>query len=107
MSLERADCEFLTGDLAGVEELIAELLRQGASKVDVAAVYDLKVLLHIVKSENEQAIDSALACLKLFGIDIPAHPSWEQVQAEYETVWRNLEGRPIEYLIDLPLMQHL
>ena len=47
---------------------------------------------------------SALACLRLFGIDIPAHPTWEQVQAEYETVWRNLEGRPIEGLIDLPLM---
>jgi PAS domain S-box-containing protein len=27
------------------------------------------------------------------------------VQAEYETVWRNLEGRPIEALIDLPLMR--
>ncbi|MEA3093161.1 MAG: hypothetical protein QOJ04_4503, partial [Caballeronia sp.] len=75
------------------------------SKVDMAAVYELKVLLHIVKSENPQAIDSALACLKLFGIDIPAHPSWEQVQAEYATVWRNLDGRPIEDLIDLPLMQ--
>ncbi|MEA3118826.1 MAG: hypothetical protein QOI13_2096, partial [Paraburkholderia sp.] len=81
------------------------LLQRGASKVDMAAVYELKVLLHIVKSENAQAIDSALACLKLFNIDIPAHPSWEQVQAEYETVWRSLEGRPIEDLIDLPLMQ--
>jgi PAS domain S-box-containing protein len=37
-------------------------------------------------------------------MDIPAHPTREQLQAEYETVWRNLEGRPIEGLIDLPLM---
>jgi hypothetical protein len=28
----------------------------------------------------------------------------EQVQAEYEAVWRNLDGRPIESLIGLPLM---
>ena len=34
----------------------------------------------------------------------PAHPTWEQVQAEYETVWQTLDGRPIESLIDLPLM---
>ena len=47
---------------------------------------------------------SALTCLRLFGIDIPAHPTWEQVQAEYETVWQTLDGRPIESLIDLPLM---
>jgi PAS domain S-box-containing protein len=105
LRLECAECEFLTGGLDRAEELFAELLQRGASKVDMAAVYELKVLLHIVKSENPQAIDSALACLKLFGIDIPAHPSWEQVQAEYATVWRNLDGRPIEDLIDLPLMQ--
>jgi PAS domain S-box-containing protein len=103
--LECAECDFLTGELDRAEQLLAELLQRGASKVDLAAVYELKVLLHIVKSENLQAIDSVLACLKLFGIDIPAHPSWEQVQAEYETLWRSLEARPIEDLIDLPLMQ--
>ena len=86
------------------EQLIAELLQRGASKVDQAAVYHLKVQLHILKSENPQAVDSALACLRLFGIDLPAHPTWEQVQAEYETVWQILDGRPIENLIDLPLM---
>jgi PAS domain S-box-containing protein len=103
--LECAECAFLTGELDRAEQLLAELLQRGVSKVDLAAVYELKVLLHIVKSQNLQAIDSALACLKLFGIDIPAHPSWEQVQAEYETLWRSLEARPIEDLIDLPLMQ--
>jgi len=49
-------------------------------------------------------VASALTGLRLFGIDIPAHPTWEQVQAEYEAVWQTLDGRPIESLIDLPLM---
>jgi PAS domain S-box-containing protein len=102
--LERAECEFLNGNFEHAEQIIVELLQRGASKVDQAAVYDLKVLIHIVKSEHPQAVDSALACLRLLGIDIPAHPTWEQVQAEYETLWRNLDGRPIEGLIDLPLM---
>src|SRR5258708_2386872 len=35
---------------------------------------------------------------------LPAHPRWEEVEAEYETIWRNLNRRPIESLIDLPLM---
>ena len=102
--LERAECEFLTGNFDKAEQLIGELLQRGASKVDQAAVYHLKVQLHIVKGEYPQAVDSALTCLRLFGIDIPAHPTWEQVQAEYETVWQTLDGRPIESLIDLPLM---
>src|SRR6202035_3698408 len=49
-------------------------------------------------------VDNALTCLRLFGIDLPAHPSWHEVQGEYETIWRNLNGRSIECLIDLPLM---
>jgi PAS domain S-box-containing protein len=102
--LERAEAEFLTGNFERAEHLIQELLPRGVSKVDQAAVYNLKVSLHILKSENQQAVDSALACLRLFGIDMPAHPSWDQVQLEYEMVWQTLAGRPIEGLIDLPLM---
>ena len=102
--LERATCEFLTGNFEKAEQLIGELLQRGASKVDQAAVYGLKIQLHIVKSENLQAVDSGLTCLRRFGIDLPAHPTWEQVQAEYESIWRNFDGRSIENLIDLPLM---
>jgi len=99
--LERAECELLSGNFETAEQLIIELLQRGASKVERAAIYHLKVLLHTVKSENQQAVASALTCLRLFGIDLPAHPTQEQVQAEYKTVWQTLDGRPIESLIDL------
>jgi len=102
--LECAECAYLTGDFDKAELLIAALLPRGRSKVDQAAVYQLKVRLHVVKSDNPQAVDSALTCLRLFDIDIPAHPTWAQVKAEYEAVWPDLEKRPIEELIDLPLM---
>jgi len=104
LRLECAECEFLSRHFDEAERLIAELLRRGASNADLAVVYYLKVQLHVMKSDSPQAVDSALACLRLFGIDIPAHPTWEQVQAEYETLWRTLGERPIESLIDLPLM---
>src|SRR5713101_3930946 len=102
--LERAECELLGGNFEEAEQLIVELLQRAASRVDQAAVYHLKVQFHVVKSENQHGVATALACLRLFGIDIPAHPTWEQVQAEYETVWETLNGRPIESLVDLPLM---
>jgi predicted ATPase len=98
--LERAECEFLTGDLDKAQQLIEELLQRGASKVHQADAYRLKVQLHEVKGEYPHAVDGARTCLRLSGIDIPAHPTREQAQAEYEAVWRNLEGRPIEGLID-------
>jgi predicted ATPase/signal transduction histidine kinase len=102
--LELAQCELHCGNFDKADQLIAELLRRAASKVDQAAAYDLKVRLHTVQGEYPLAADNALTCLRLFGIDLPAHPSWEEVEAEYETIWRNLNRRPIENLIDLPLM---
>ena len=102
--LERAECEFLRRDFDKAEQLIEELLQHRASKVDQAAAYHLRVQLYVATSDYPLAVDSALTCLRLFGIDLPAHPPWEQVQAEYETVWRNLTGRSIEELIDLPLI---
>lgn len=101
--LERAECEFLSGNFETAEQLILELLRRGASKIDRAAVYHLKVQLHLLKSEHQQAVTTALTCLRLFGINLPAHPTWELVQAEFETVRINLGDHPIEHLIDLPL----
>jgi predicted ATPase/signal transduction histidine kinase len=102
--LERAECELLNGNFEKAGQLIAELLKHSVSKLDQAAVYDLMVRLHTVQGEYPLAVDNALTCLRLFGIDLPAHPSWEEVAAEYETIWRNLNRRPIESLIDLPLM---
>jgi PAS domain S-box-containing protein len=104
LGLECVECELLSGNFETAEQLIAELSQRGTSKVDQAAVCRLKIQLHEVKGECVQGVDSALRCLRLFGIDLPAQPTWERVQAEYETVWSNLKGRPIEDLIDLPLM---
>jgi PAS domain S-box-containing protein len=102
--LERAGCEFLSGNFEKAEQLIGELLQRAASKVDQAEVFHLKVVLCYAKSEYAQALESALACLRLFRIDIPAHPTWEQVQAEYKALCQTLEQCRIESLIDLPLM---
>jgi PAS domain S-box-containing protein len=102
--LGRAECELLTGNFNTAEQLIVELLQRGTSKVDKAAAYHLAVQLHIVRGDRPQAVASALTCLRLFGIELPAHPTSEQVHAEYETVWQTLNGRPIESLIDLPLI---
>jgi PAS domain S-box-containing protein len=102
--LERAECEFLTGHFDTAEQLLGALIERGASKVDQAAAYRLQVQLSIVNGKYPQAVSSALTCLRLFGIDISAHPTWGEVEAEYETLCRQLEGRPIESLIELPLM---
>ena len=102
--LERAECELLSGNFDEAERLICQLIPRGISRVDKAAAYSLKILLHLIKSEKPQGVETALECLRLFGIEMSAHPTREEVQDEYEIVWRNLAGRSIESLVDMPLM---
>jgi PAS domain S-box-containing protein len=104
LSLERAECELLCGGLKKAAQQIVELLQRAASNVEFADASCLKVNLHVLTGEHPLAIDSALACLRRLGIDLPAHPTLEQVRAEYEMVRQTLGRQPIERLIDLPPM---
>jgi PAS domain S-box-containing protein len=104
LSLEFAECELLCGGMERAGQLIVELLQRAASDVEFADATSLKINLHGLTGEHPLAIDSALACLRRFGIDLPAHPSPEQVRAEYETVWQTLSGHTMVSLIDLPPM---
>ena len=102
LALGLAECTYLFSRFDDAEDLAAELLRRAASIIDKAAAYRLKINLHVVKSEYRQAVGSALECLRLFGIDMPAHPSADEVRAGLQKLWRNLGDRQIESLIDLP-----
>jgi predicted ATPase/signal transduction histidine kinase len=104
LSLEYAECELLTGNLDKAAELIERLLPRAGSKIDSAAVYCLKVQLHVIRSEHQQAVATALTCLREFDIHLPEHPTEQDIEAESEAVSHALNGRSIESLIDLPLM---
>jgi predicted ATPase len=104
LGLECAECELACGNSEKTGQLIAELLQRAATRVDNAGVCNLQVQLHVIRAEYQQAVDSALTCLREFGIDIPAHPTEEQVQFERDTLRQALSDRPIESLTDLPLM---
>jgi PAS domain S-box-containing protein len=104
LGLECAECELLCGNSDKAGRLIEQLLPKAASKIDEAAVSCLKVQLHVMQSDNQRAVATALTCLRHLGIDMPPHPTQEQVQAEYEMLGRALDARPIQSLIDLPLL---
>jgi len=102
--LERSECEYLSGNFDKANSLITDLLSRAEPKLDKTATYRLRILLQMMRGEYRQAIDTGLECLRLFGIQIPPHPTKEQVQAEQERLWQILGERPIESLVSLPLM---
>ncbi len=104
LELHRAECEFLLGDLATAEERLLKLSCRTDSLSDAAAVACLRMDLYTLMIHNDSAVAVCLDYLRNVGIDWSAHPRDEEVWQEYERIWRQLGNRPIEKLIDLPLM---
>ncbi|WNG44834.1 AAA family ATPase [Archangium minus] len=104
---ELGQCEFLSGGTKEAERLLTRVIERARTRVDKAAAYRVLVELHVTKSAYTRAVDVALECLELLGIHMSPHPSWSEVEVEYEKVWASLGGRRIEELIDLPFMEDL
>jgi PAS domain S-box-containing protein len=102
--LERTECEILNSNLEQAAGLVEVLLIKAQSKIDSAEICRLRIMLQLRQGNYGPAVRTALECLRTFGVDLPDAPTPEQVRAEYEEMRRALDGRPIESLIDLPMM---
>ena len=102
--LERAECEILNSNLEKAAGLVEALLMRARSKIDQAEICRLRMLLQLRQGNYAPAVRTALECLRTFGVDLPDLPTPEQMRAEYEEMRRTLGDRPIESLVDLPMM---
>ena len=104
LELNRAQCEFLTGELGAACHRLATLAAKAINTVDRAAVVCQRIALYTTMDRSDLAVDACFEFLRQVGIDWASHPTSDDVRKEYETVWKQLGERPIEALIDLPLM---
>ncbi len=99
-----AECEFLTGAPAAADARLAELAGRAASLPDLAAVTQLRLELFLALGQRERAVEVGLDYLYRAGVQCSARPTDEEVLQEYDRMWRQLGDRPIEALLDLPMM---
>jgi PAS domain S-box-containing protein len=104
MDLKRAECEFLTGELATAEERLATLSGRAATLVDRAAVTCSRVALYTTLDRSDRAVEVGLEYLRYIGVKWSPHATDEDVRQECERMWQLLRSRPIDELLDLPLM---
>ena len=104
LEFQGAECEFLTGDFAAAEERLSMLSSRARNLVDCAAVARLQTELYTSLDRSERAVESGLKYLRRVGIGWSPHPTNDDVQQEYEQIWRRLGTRSIEALVDLPPM---
>jgi len=104
LELHRAECEFLTGDVAAAENRLNLLSARPTGLVDLAAMTCLRVDLLTTLGRSDSAVDACLNYLRHAGIPWSAHPTNEEVQREYEHLWEQVGSRSIETLVDLSLI---
>src|SRR5712671_6087178 len=104
LEINRAECEFLTGELAADEQRLAALSTRAASTVERASVACLRVDLYVTLDQSSGAVAVGLDYLRHLGIEWSPHPTEQEARREYERIWSTLGDRPIEALVELPLM---
>ena len=104
LELHRAECEFLTGELAAAEERLTMLSSRGANTVELATVACLRVDLYTTLDQSDRAVAVCLDYLRHLGVEWSPHPTEEETRCEYERIWIKLGSRAIEELVELPLM---
>lgn len=104
LEINRAECEFLTGELSAAEQRLAALSARAADTVESAGVACLRADVYTTLGQMGHAIAVGLDYLRQVGIEWQEHPTEEEARREYERIWSHPESRTIEELIDLPLM---
>jgi PAS domain S-box-containing protein len=104
LELNRAECEFVTGQPATAEDRLTMLSSRAANTIELATVTCLQVDLYTSLDQSDRAIAVCLEYLRHLGTEWSPHPAKEEVEREYAQIWSRLGGRDIEELIELPLM---
>jgi predicted ATPase/signal transduction histidine kinase len=105
LHVERATSELLSADFEACERFLSELLAHARTPLSKVPAYRLGIALFETTGAIQRAIDWGSESLRMFGIDLPAHPSPQQVGETVAAIWEKLGNRPIETLIDLPPMR--
>jgi PAS domain S-box-containing protein len=103
--LERAECEYLTGQLASAEARLSWLSTRARTIVDSAAVTCVRLNLYTTLDHSDSAVEVGLDYLRRVDDGRwPLHATAEDVRQAYDRLLQRLGSGSIESLVDLPLM---
>jgi PAS domain S-box-containing protein len=97
-----ARSRFVTGERDAAGELGATLLARARTGSERAAVRGVRAEVHLLRGEFDDAVAECLDGLRALGVDMPAHPADEVVEAATSSVLERLVGRSAEAFTELP-----
>ncbi|UFW51988.1 MULTISPECIES: trifunctional serine/threonine-protein kinase/ATP-binding protein/sensor histidine kinase [Bradyrhizobium] len=104
LEMNRATCEFLTGEPAVADDRLAALATRAANSLEQAAVACLRMDVYTTLGQSSRAVDVGLGYLRRLGVHWSPNPTEAQARREYDLIWSGIGERSIEDLVKLPLM---
>ncbi|CAN5273267.1 hypothetical protein BH11PSE9_BH11PSE9_15050 [soil metagenome] len=104
LHLGQARCVWLAGDFPEATRHVEILQAHARSEIDWAQAADVGIAAHLSQHDGASATALVLDSLRRLGLELPAHPSRQDVERVYEGHLALLDGRPIESMADLPPM---
>ncbi|MBD2522286.1 ATP-binding sensor histidine kinase [Nostoc sp. FACHB-133] len=98
------EAAYLAGNFEQMEKL-AEVVLVRKPLLEKVKVYEVKIQAYGAQNQALEAVNTALTFLKLLGVEFPENPSQSDLQLAMAELTSNLNGRPIEDLINLPEMR--
>ncbi|NIF00378.1 AAA family ATPase [Pantoea sp. Acro-805] len=103
--LEEAECEFLNGNLPSALELSARIQSSPGEVADKAEAACLIAEIHMRQSDSKLALETALAWLAVFGIQLNRNPTQEECDAARIVLKDDVGKNPYTRFRSLDLVQ--
>ncbi len=104
LHMNLAESEYANGNYEAVHKICETVIINAKSNADRAPAYRLQSQIYATTMDGVKGIEAGLDCVRLFGIDLPFNPTEELINQETERLAEQLKKRPVEELLNLPLM---
>lgn len=104
LEFHRAECEFLTGEMAAAEKRLAFLASRAANAIERGTVESLRIDLYTTLDQTDHVVAACLDYLRQLGVEWSPHPTEAEARREYDRIWSQLGTRAIDELLALPVM---
>ena len=100
--IKATETSYLLGHYDEMEILNAVILRNAKTLLDKIKVYEIRIMVYILRDELLKAISEAISVLKRLGVHLPRNPNKFDVILKLIKIKWLLSGKKIENLIQLP-----
>ncbi|MGB7895375.1 MAG: adenylate/guanylate cyclase domain-containing protein, partial [Microcoleus sp.] len=101
------EAAYLNGDIEGMEQMAAQGLQEAQTILDKVKIYEIQIVARTSQNKMLEAIAVGRNALLQLGVEFPTEPDEALISKALQILKRQLSGRQIEELVDLPVMTHL